>query len=154
MHPQKPQHITISLIHYDRSSSWHLQQLFCIKWRGSLRRQLQKKLILPTFRLDAPILFKVTIQSKCWQDKFLVQLSTKRTASFYDYRSNWELSTFTTVLQLFQSIELDPQASVHSVELCTQGAVRKRRFQLLPPASLPPALLARAPARSQSKFAI
>ena len=55
---------------------------------------IAKKLILPTFRLDAPVLLRVenwSIQSKCWQDKFLCyQVVYRRTVSnFPTCRNSW-----------------------------------------------------------------
>ena len=62
----------------------------------SLCRQLDhKKLILPTFRLDALILLKARASNgNVGKISFLWSSCLQRESSFHDYRSNWELSTF------------------------------------------------------------
>ena len=52
-----------------------------------LTTSLCKKLILPTFRLDALVLLR----------NFLPSEAVKNLSSFHVYRSNWEISTFTAV---------------------------------------------------------
>ena len=62
-----------------------------IKWWGSLCRQLHKKLI------------DWSTQSKFRQDKFLLQLSTKRTSSFYVYKLVKQAEGETYLTKVFQN---------------------------------------------------
>ena len=88
-----------------------------IKRWGSLNcRQLHKKLTLPAFRLDAPILFILTLRRigaskrNAGKMSFLCSCLQRKTSSFYYYRSNWELSTFTRSISMHFFLNNNMQA--------------------------------------------